>query len=89
MRKRNYKREWKREKERNAKNGNADHEAVMRRQKDRREFDKENGGNTLKKSPKRTGKDISHAKKGAKGKYRLEDPSTNRARNYRGKKKKT
>lgn len=84
---RDYKAEWRAEKKRNAENGNADHEAVMRRQRDRREFDKENGGNTLKASPKRKGKDISHAKKGARGKYKLEDPSANRSRNYRGKKK--
>ena len=75
--KRNYKREYAKQVER------GEHDARMRRQDDRREFDKKNTGKRTERSSKRAGKHISHAKKGAHGEYKLEDPSTNMSRNYR------
>jgi hypothetical protein len=85
--KRNYKKEYQQQKSR------GEHTARMTRQTHRREFDKADTGYATKKSPKRAGKDISHReslKKNPKSKkgYRLEDPSKNRSRNYRKKKKK-
>ena len=83
--KRDYKKEYKTQKAR------GEHEARMERQKARRAFDKKHTGLVTKKSPKRKGKDISHNKPLSRGGtnkdgYKLESPSTNRARNYRKKK---
>lgn len=74
---RDYKRDYELQKKR------GEHAARMRRQDDRREFDKKHTGKRTKKSDKRDGKDISHSKKGARGSYKLESPSKNRARNYK------
>jgi len=74
---RDYKRDYQKQKAR------GEHAARMRRQDDRREFDEKHTGKRTEKSPKRNGKDISHAKKGARGKYKLESPSKNRSRNYK------
>lgn len=74
-----YKKEYKQQKAR------GEHAARMRRQDDRREFDEKHTGKRTQKSPKRNGKHISHAKKGAKGSYRLESPSKNMSRNYKKK----
>ena len=86
MRRRDYKREYELQKKR------GEHENRMERQRARREIDKRDTGTICKKSPKRKGKDVSHNKalsKGGSNKdgYRLEDPSKNRARNYKKKKK--
>jgi hypothetical protein len=75
-----YKKEYQQQKAR------GEHDARMRRQKHRREIDKEDTGSTTKKSPRREGKHVSHASKGAKGKYKLENPSKNMSRNYKKKK---
>jgi hypothetical protein len=84
-----YKKEYQQQKAR------GEHETRMIRQTDRRDFDKADTGTMTKASPKRKGKHISHnaslaAAKGKKKKvaYKLEDPSTNMARNYKKKKKK-
>lgn len=70
---RDYKREYELQKKR------GEHELRMERQRARRAFDKKHGRGA------REGKDISHDKALAKGGsnsdgYRLESPSTNRAR---------
>ena len=85
--KRDYKKEYKTQKAR------GEHAARMKRQKDRRAFDKADTGSVTKKSPKRKGKHISHreslaANPNSKKGYRLEDPSKNMSRNHRKKKKK-
>lgn len=83
--KRDYKREYQTQKAR------GEHAARMERQRARRAIDKRDTGTVMKKSPKRVGKDVSHNKplsRGGSNKdgYRLENPSKNRARNYRSKK---
>ena len=85
--KRNYKRDYELQKKR------GEHPARMERQKARRAIDKRDTGTVTKKSPKRKNKDVSHNKSLAHGGsnkdgYKLEDPSKNRARNYKKKKKK-
>lgn len=86
MRKRNYKREYEKQKER------GEHPDRMERQRARRAIDKQDTGVTTKKSPRRNGKDVSHNKALSQGGtnadgYKLESPSKNRSRNYRGKSK--
>jgi hypothetical protein len=73
-----YKKEYEQQKAR----GKSESEPRARRQKDRDEYDKKHTGRVRNpgNSP-RSGKDISHAKLGANGGYKLEDPSKNRARN--------
>lgn len=83
--KRNYKREYEKQKER------GEHPLRMERQRARRAIDKKDTGSTTKKSPRRKGKDVSHTKALSKGGtnkdgYKLESPSKNRARNYKKKK---
>jgi hypothetical protein len=78
---RDYKQEYRTQKAR------GEHENRMERQRARRKFDAENGRSA------RNGKDLSHRKALSQGGsnadgVRLESPSTNRARNYRRKKKK-
>lgn len=77
-----YKKEYQQQKER------GEHGKRMERQRARRAIDKRDTGTVMEKSPKRKGKDVSHNKalsKGGSNKdgYRLEDPSKNRARNYK------
>lgn len=81
-----YKKEYQKQKAR------GEHKARMERQRARRAIDKRDTGTVTKKSPKRIGKDVSHNKSLAKGGtnkdgYKLEDPSKNRARNGKKKKK--
>lgn len=83
--KRNYKREYAKQKAR------GEHPLRMERQRARRAIDKKDTGSTTKKSPRRIGKDVSHNKALSKGGtnkdgYKLESPSKNRARNYKKKK---
>lgn len=84
--KRDYKREYQLQKKR------GEHPLRMERQRARRAIDKRDTGTVTKKSPRRKGKDVSHVVALSRGGtnadgYRLEDPSKNRARNYRNKKK--
>ena len=81
-----YKKEYQKQKAR------GEHKARMERQRARRAIDKRDTGTVTKKSPKREGKDVSHNKSLAKGGtnkdgYKLENPSKNRARNGKQKKK--
>ena len=85
MRKRNFKKEYQKQKER------GEHPRRMERQRARRDIDKRDTGTVTKKSPRRNGKDVSHVKalsQGGKNSdgIRLESPSKNRARNYKKKK---
>ena len=74
-----YAKEYQQQKDR------GEHETRMRRQADRRAYDKKETGTMTKTAPSRKNKDLSHSKKYAKGTYKLEDRSKNRARNYKKK----
>jgi hypothetical protein len=77
---RNYKQEYKTQKER------GEHDGRMERQRARRAYDKKRTGSVNRKAASRDGMDLSHKKpirsggKNSDG-VKLEKPSTNRARN--------
>jgi hypothetical protein len=80
-----YKKEYSQQVER------GEHDNRMERQRARRAVDKKDTGTITEKSPRRSGKDVSHNKALAKGGsnadgYKLEAPSKNRARNGHTKK---
>jgi|TARA_R110000824_G_scaffold142313_3_gene309331 hypothetical protein len=56
-----------------------EHEARMRRQKDRRAYDTKETGTMTKTAPSRKNLDLAHSKKYAKGSVKLQEPSKNRA----------